>query len=222
MSAGAGTLLERFRSRRFRILFGALLLALAGAPLLRELGLPALTIELLMLLVLLLAGLGRIGLGRGIAVGVLAALFALSRAIQVIHASDGILTAGDLLWALAFALAGVSALGEAIREGAVTSERLFAATSVYLLMGLAFAAVYQALEQIRPGSLAVAGSSAASLDLQTAVYFSFVTLATLGYGDVVPVSPIARSLAILEAVGAQLFVAVMIARLVSLGSRRET
>jgi voltage-gated potassium channel Kch len=67
-----------------------------------------------------------------------------------------------------------------------------------------------------------AGAPAASLDFGTAIYFSFVTLATLGYGDVVPASPIARSLAICEAVGAQLFVAVLIARLVSLQSRSRS
>jgi voltage-gated potassium channel Kch len=51
------------------------------------------------------------------------------------------------------------------------------------------------------------------------MYFSFVTLATLGYGDIVPRSDIARGLAIVEGVGGQLFLAVLIARLVSLYAR---
>ena len=52
--------------------------------------------------------------------------------------------------------------------------------------------------------------------LANGIYFSFVTLATLGYGDVVPQTEIARGLAILEAVSGQLYLAVMVARLVSL------
>jgi voltage-gated potassium channel Kch len=54
----------------------------------------------------------------------------------------------------------------------------------------------------------------------TAIYFSFVTLATIGYGDVVPLTDVARSLAILEGVGGQLFLAVLVARLVSLYSTK--
>ena len=51
------------------------------------------------------------------------------------------------------------------------------------------------------------------------MYFSFVTLATLGYGDIVPRTEVAQGLAIVEGVGGQLFLAVLIARLVSLYAR---
>jgi hypothetical protein len=54
----------------------------------------------------------------------------------------------------------------------------------------------------------------------SANYFSFVTIATLGYGDIVPRSDVSRGLAIFEGVGGQLFLAVMVARLVSLYTRR--
>ena len=56
----------------------------------------------------------------------------------------------------------------------------------------------------------------------TALYFSFITLATVGYGDIVPRSDVARGLAIVEGVGGQLFLAVLVARLVSLYGRRKT
>ena len=55
----------------------------------------------------------------------------------------------------------------------------------------------------------------------SAIYFSFVTLATLGYGDIVPRTDVARGLAIVEGVGGQLFLAVMVARLVSLYGRGQ-
>jgi hypothetical protein len=57
--------------------------------------------------------------------------------------------------------------------------------------------------------------------LTQAFYFSFVTLATLGYGDVVPLGEVARGLAIIEAVAGQLYLAVMVARLVSLYVRES-
>jgi len=60
------------------------------------------------------------------------------------------------------------------------------------------------------------------LDLQTAIYFSFVTLATLGYGDIVPVTPTARGFAVSEAILGQLYLAVLVARLVgAVASRRN-
>ena len=55
----------------------------------------------------------------------------------------------------------------------------------------------------------------------SAIYFSFVTLATLGYGDIVPRTDVARGFAIVEGVGGQLFLAVLIARLVSLYARKK-
>ena len=70
------------------------------------------------------------------------------------------------------------------------------------------------LEQAWPGSFHLA--SGEELDLPRAVYYSFVTIATLGYGDIVPASHPARGLAILEAISGQMYLAVLIARLVAL------
>jgi hypothetical protein len=74
------------------------------------------------------------------------------------------------------------------------------------------------MERAWPGSLAVAGAAVVPgrFSPSSAIYFSFVTQATLGYGDVVPASEVARGLAIIQAVAGQLYLAVMVARLVSL------
>jgi Ion channel len=96
----------------------------------------------------------------------------------------------------------------------VDGERILAALDVYLLAGLAFAVGYWVLDQTWPASFGLA--SGRHLDLPGAIYFSFVTIATLGYGDIVPVSEAARGLAILEAVGGQMYLAVLVARLVTL------
>jgi hypothetical protein len=111
-------------------------------------------------------------------------------------------------------------LSVVIAPGRVDAERVCAALCVYLLAGLAFGGFFAALDARAPGSLAGA-SSTQPLGIDEAVYFSFVTLATLGYGDLVPVSTAARALAVLEAVFGQLYLAVLVARLVSLYMRER-
>jgi voltage-gated potassium channel Kch len=103
----------------------------------------------------------------------------------------------------------------------VTGHRIRGAIVTYLLIGLVFSLAYSLIDALVPGSFAVAGSATtpvaggAESDLRW-VYYSLVTLTTLGYGDITPISELARRLAVLEALIGQLFVAVLIARLVSL------
>ena len=89
--------------------------------------------------------------------------------------------------------------------------------AVNLLAGIFFGLFYWILEQSWPGTFTFVGE----FSRMSAFYFSFVTLATLGYGDIVPRTDVARGLAIVEGVGGQLFLAVMVARLVSLYGRRH-
>ena len=85
---------------------------------------------------------------------------------------------------------------------------------LYLLLGLIWSVMYATLGAHLPG--AFTGSPGAAAGLSGWVYFSFVTLTTVGYGDITPVATEARSLAIMEALVGQLYPAVIIARLVSL------
>jgi len=97
----------------------------------------------------------------------------------------------------------------------VTLETIYGAIVVYILIGLMWIFLYSLTELLHPGSF----SLAAVLDPESkkALYFfSFVTLTTLGYGDITPVSAPARSLAMLEAVVGQMYIAVLIARLVGM------
>ena len=105
----------------------------------------------------------------------------------------------------------------AFGRGAVDRERIFAALDAYLLAGFLFGVAYWTLERLWPGSFG--GGAAGQFDFPHAIYFSFVTIATLGYGDVVPVSPPARGLAIVEGISGQMYLAVLVARLVSLYAR---
>jgi hypothetical protein len=98
-------------------------------------------------------------------------------------------------------------------EGPVTSVSLQAAIAVYLLFGTAWANAYVIAMQQNPHSFqsTVALSSSYSEEW---MYYSFVTLTTLGYGEITPKSQVARSLAIGEALVGQLYLAILIARLV--------
>jgi hypothetical protein len=110
-------------------------------------------------------------------------------------------------------------LSQALREGETTSRRIMGAVAAYLLLGIIWSLAYHLITLRIPtafnvqGPVAVSGEEALRSQL---FYFSFVTLTTIGYGEIVPVHPIARMLVILEGVAGQLFPAILIARLVSL------
>jgi hypothetical protein len=97
------------------------------------------------------------------------------------------------------------------RQQEVTSEVIMAAICGYFLIGFMWGFIYFFLNSARPGSFQMASSSAG--EQSSFIYFSFVTMTTVGYGDTTPLSNAARSLSILEAVMGQLYLAVTIARL---------
>jgi hypothetical protein len=104
-------------------------------------------------------------------------------------------------------------LSHVLKKGPITIQRIEGAVAAYLLLGLAWAYAYQLIVYSDPG--AFSGAVIDSAGFSSWTYFSFVTLATLGYGDIAPVHPVARSLATAEAITGQLYLAILIARLVS-------
>ena len=109
----------------------------------------------------------------------------------------------------------------------VTIDALFAALVVYILMAILFAQLYSIMEALSPGSFLfpayMTGLEGRIADI-TFNYYSFVTIATLGYGDITPCSPITQMLASIEAMTGQFYVAIVVAWLVSLfaAEMRET
>jgi hypothetical protein len=102
-----------------------------------------------------------------------------------------------------------------LRAPRVNSEVLCAAVSGYLLLGLLWASAYALVARLNPAAFsgAPAGQPLNGFD---ALYFSVITLATVGYGDIAPVSGPARMLAMVEAISGTMYVAVLVARLVAL------
>ena len=108
-------------------------------------------------------------------------------------------------------------LSRVFQAGPITTQRIEGAIAVYLLFGLMWANVYQFLELLIPGAFQMpSGAVGVSDRFSPLLYFSFITLTTLGYGDIVPIHPVARSLAMVEALTGQLYPAILIARLVSM------
>lgn len=102
-----------------------------------------------------------------------------------------------------------------LRAPRVDSQVLAAGVSVYLLLGILWASLYMAVAVLDPAAFI----TPAGADLRSGfdpVYFSFITLNTVGYGDILPVSNVARMLAMVESSTGVLYVAVLVARLVSL------
>src|SRR5271165_1560186 len=124
------------------------------------------------------------------------------------------------LWADEWSVAAILAIALVLlsqvlfRKGPVTLNRIQGAIAVYLLFGIGWAHAYHIAEIVHPGSFNSAAGTMSNISDWG--YFSFVTLSTVGYGDITPVRPIARSLAVAEALTGQLYLAITIARLVAM------
>jgi hypothetical protein len=155
----------------------------------------------------------------GVAVASVAVRWAL-----LLSPAEGLARWADALGILVISLFASLLLRLVFREGPITADRIQGAIAVYLLLGLIWCLAYQLLERISPGSLRLPPEHRVPnvvIDHALA-YYSYVTLTTLGYGDIVPIHPVARTLAMAEALVGQLYPAILIGRLVSLqiGQRR--
>ena len=123
----------------------------------------------------------------------------------------------DALSIVLLALLASLVLYRVLGEGEVTGYRIQGAIVVYLLMGLMWSAAYQLVHGLVPSAFNLGpGASSGRAVTSALVYYSFITLTSTGYGDITPLHPVARSLAISEALTGQLYLAILIARLVSL------
>jgi hypothetical protein len=113
-----------------------------------------------------------------------------------------------------FAFATIIIVSHLFKQKRVTADLIRGAICGYFLIGLMWAFIFSLLEMLQPGSFTF--GEAGRLDLEDFIYFSFVTLSTTGYGDIIPLNNQARSLSILEAVLGQMYLAVNIATLVAI------
>ncbi|MEW6235879.1 MAG: ion channel [Candidatus Omnitrophota bacterium] len=111
----------------------------------------------------------------------------------------------------------ISLLLYIVRAPVVDKDVIFAAISLFILIGIAWGALYAIVELLYPGSYHLASPMPlmdGRFEWYHFLYFSFVTIATLGYGDITPLTPQAQSLVILEAMTGLFYIALLVSRLV--------
>jgi hypothetical protein len=131
---------------------------------------------------------------------------------------------GVCIYGLFFSLTAVVILARVMKDRKVTTDTILGSMCGYLLLGIVWTMLFALVELLEPGSFLSGGRPLVDMQGDLAkqhvfanfIYYSFVTLTTLGYGDITPASPPARALSSLEAVTGQLYIAVLIARLVGL------
>lgn len=207
---------------RFAWLLAALLAALALPPLLDGVrhGLPTVRLGLAVVLVASIALLGRRRLRFWVGLALVAPTLALDWASLLFDSWwVSLLASGGTV---AFLGLVITTIVEAVlRAERVTSDTILGGICVYLLLGLLWVSAFTLAENLQPGSLLVYGAALGdplpeAFRFTEILYFSFVTLTTLGYGDIAPATSAARALATGEAIVGQLYVTIFVARLVGL------
>jgi hypothetical protein len=211
---------------RFGLLFVSLLLTISGSTILAELGFIWLNnlLILLNLLVLLSIITGRWTLRAGVVFFFLSLFYTVTSSVFELKTFT-FEPYGQLSSVILLFLGTLTCFRVIFRSGRIDRERLFASLSLYLLFGLIFAIIFVVVEELLPGSFRYPGNQSPGSEIRPLVqliYFSYVTLATLGYGDIVPVSGPAKGLVILEAIIGQMYLVVVVARLVSLYEQTES
>lgn len=129
--------------------------------------------------------------------------------------SQAIVLAQGLSSILLYSFTTLAILRSIIR-GRLTDDMIFGAVAIYLLMGITWANAYSVAAAVNPETFQIDQGSGegGALTYSDLLYFSFITLTTVGFGDITPLTAQVRSLAYLEAVSGSLFMAVFIARLI--------
>lgn len=137
---------------------------------------------------------------------------AVAATLAVTDSADSGAGAANLWAALVLLGAVVIILGRVLRMPEVTLQSIFGAVSAYMILGLMFAAVYSAMNKFSGGTFFAHGATGT---FKTFQYFSFTTLTTLGYGDYTAAGSGGQAVAVMEALLGQVFLATLVARLVS-------
>ncbi len=212
---------------RFDILLGTLVLFLLSMPVIDLLGQglrAANFVAAAFLVAMLLSAVFAVSQSRRTAIAALAlAVPAIAlRLLNLWFDQDRIMVGEHILEILFMGYVVFVLLGHLFSANRVSFNTICASLCAYLLLGVLWAMVYSTLDIAQPKSFAFPLTAESATGMMRfsdeksvfPIYFSFVTMTTLGYGDIVPTSPIARMLAAMEALMGQLYLTVLVARLV--------
>ena len=145
----------------------------------------------------------------------------LTTALLLVVATGALLEAAELhlahllIMLVFFVLTAVLAFQQIIFADTIDTNKLVGAVCIYILLAMIFGMLYLMVESLFPGSFSGLSAGKWQGDMSRMVYFSFVTLTTLGYGDILPTLPLASFLVYLQAVTGQFYIAILVASMVS-------
>ncbi len=228
---------RHFAPRRHTALLVAIIAAFAIRPLIGDAGIGPVVFSIAML-VLLLVALYNIDIGelvgeretllaekrRRSIIGWTLAVPAIVERLAVTFApSPSLYLADSTLWLLLFSFITWNQLRAVLRQKEVTRETISMSISVYLLLGFTWGLFYIVLHDVHPHSFSfggapipISGPSSEQQVFPVLIYFSLTTLATIGFGDITPVTLQARYAAVAEGITGQFYLAILVARLVGI------
>jgi hypothetical protein len=219
------TPMQQYRPWRFLVLLVTLFLLLVIQPMLRGFSIRGSVFDILYSLVLVAAILslcqGRWPTRLALILGVPALLGRWLACMLASSGDDYVALADHFVEIFFLGFVAVMILRAILTQGSISLDSIFGAICAYLLLGMAWGSLYSVIEVLQPGSFQATGELADSVKSAEArgpvlVYYSFVTMTTVGYGDITPVSPAARTLSWLEAMMGQFYIAVLVAFLVGI------
>ncbi len=214
-------------NNNFWYLLIALLIFIIGVPVASDLDLISLQMSRVLGASSLLAvGVWSLrGAGRLYSAGMLVAVTGIIlNILSVVRESDMLHVIALLAMFVFLLLATFNAFRQIAVGNDISPNRIVGAVCVYLLLGVMWSIAYTLLEYSQPGSFSGLTELVSPGWNADWIYFSFVTITTLGYGDITPLTQTARSLTVAEAIVGQFYIAVMVAGLVSayISSKRDS
>ncbi len=206
------------REDNFNYLFFALLLLLFATPIITDLKLfPPTVVRTLGFTTVLAIGVWSLrGCRRTFSIGMFLAVTGIIVSIAASAIDSAVYGVASMAVFIAFlGISVVEALRKVVLSREVSANRLVGAVCVYLMLGSLWAVAYSMLYVLSPESFRLPEGTGEAFSMAHWNYYSFVTLTTLGYGEIVPVSATARTLAFAEAIFGQLYIATLVAGLVS-------
>ncbi len=206
------------QNNNFSYLLIALLIFIIGVPITYDLELISMRVSRVVGITCVLAiGIWSLrGLGKLYSIGMLVAVVGIVvNILSFVRESDALHITSHVFLFVFLSLAIFNTMRQVAVGTEINPNRIVGAICVYLLLGVIWSIFYLVIEFFEPGSfrgLTEAASPAWNPDW---IYFSFVTITTLGYGDITPLTQTARSFAFAEAVVGQFYIAVLVAGLVS-------